>query len=262
MSIQPQAIDEAFHTLYYGGQDEPKRTAFTQRWGGFSEETLTRALTAGTPEEQTLAIFALAQSEDRQVDELLHARLTSSEPMERWASAIALGKRRAKRALPVLTALLGECLPPHMHPLEREGGLYHAWRLKVAALFGEWGLRDQVPVLRHALLRAWELEQAEQPETCHIWHPYQDELVYALGRLEAFGVLIGMAIPKRRQRLWAVLLACGSLQARRRYGDLLTHVQINETLKMEIAQVLAQRFGLLEDEQKEWIEEYADAYFA
>lgn len=51
------------------------------------------------------------------------------------------------------------------------------------------------------------------------------------------------------------------LQARQRYGDLFTQIQINETLKAEIAQVLAQRFGLPANEQVEWIERYADAYF-
>ncbi|HEU5377848.1 MAG TPA: hypothetical protein VFV38_20685 [Ktedonobacteraceae bacterium] len=121
MSVQQQAIDEAFHTLYYGGQDESKRAAFGQRWGGFSEENFAQALVSGTVEEQTLAILALAQSKDAHIGDLL--------------------------------------------------------------------------------------------------------------------------------------------QARQRYGDLFTQIQINETLKAEIAQVLAQRFGLPANEQAEWIERYADAYF-
>jgi hypothetical protein len=262
MSIQPQAIDYAFHTLYYGGQDEPKRVAFTQRWGSFSDETFVRALTAGTPEEKTLAIFALARSDHARVDELLHACVKSNKPMERWASVLALGERRDEHVLPLLAALLDEFLPPQMHPLEREGGLYHAWRLKVASLLGEWGHTDQVPILRLALIRAWELEQAEPPETRYIWHPYQDELIYALGRLEAFGVLTHLTLPKERQQLWMVLLACGSLQARQHYGDLLTQIQINQTLKMEVAQALERRFGLTANERGESIEGYADAYFA
>ncbi len=261
MSIQPQAIDNAFHTLYYGGQDEQKRVAFTQRWGGFSDETFAQALAAGTPEEKTLAIFALARSDRARVDELLHVCLKSNEPMERWASTLALGERRDERVLPMLAILLDEYLPPYMHPLEREGGLYHAWRLKVAALLGDWGRPDQAPVLRHALARAWELEQAEPPEIKHIWHSYQDELVYALGRLETFGVLTGLTLPEERQRLWTVLLACGSLQARQRYGDLLTQIQINEQLRREIVQVLERRFGLSTDEQAEYVEGSVDAYF-
>jgi hypothetical protein len=32
----------------------------------------------------------------------------------------------------------------------------------------------------------------------NVWHDYQDELVYALGRLEAFGALNGFSLPAPR----------------------------------------------------------------
>lgn len=261
MSIQPQAIDYAFHTFYYGGQDEKKRTAFAQRWGGFSDKTFLQALASGSREEKALAILALGQSDVPNTDELLSTRLESTEPLERWASALALGERRDERALPALAALLDEFLPPRMHPLEREGGIYHAWRRKAAALLGEWGRSDQIPVLRHALARSWELEQTEKSEIKQIWHSYQNELVYALGRLEAFGVLGDLALPPDRWQAWTILLACGSLQARQRYGDLPTQVQINEALKKEITQVLEQRFGLSADEQAACLDQYVEVQF-
>ena len=58
-----------------------------------------------------------------------------------------------------------------------------------------------------------------------------------------------------------MLLACGSLQAQSRYGDLLTQVQINETLREEIAQVLEQRFGVPAEKQTDYIDSYAQTFF-
>ena len=118
-----------------------------------------------------------------------------------------------------------------------------------------------VPALRQALDTAWRLEQVDSIDRKHVWHDYQDELVYALGRLEAFGALAGFSVPDARLQFWMVLLACGSLQARNRYGDLLTQVQINEPLKKEIAQVLEQRFGVPAGEQAASIDSYAQTYF-
>lgn len=115
--------------------------------------------------------------------------------------------------------------------------LYYAWRLRAFRLLGEWGRADQAPILRRALIHARELQQTEPSETKCIWHSYQDELVDALGCLEAFGVLTPVTLPKECQQQWMVRLACGSLKARQRYGDLLTQIQINEALNREIAHV-------------------------
>jgi hypothetical protein len=101
MSIQPQAIAYAFHTLYYGGQDKKKRAVFAQRWGGFSDKTFLQTLASGSREEKALAILALGQSSVPNTDEFLSTRLESTEPLERWARALALGERRDERALPL-----------------------------------------------------------------------------------------------------------------------------------------------------------------
>lgn len=262
MSIQPETLDYAFHTLYYGGQADRERATFAQHWGGLSDEAFTQALTSGTREEKALAILALGKEETARSDALLDAHLKSQEPMERWPAALVLGERRDPRALPVLLALLDEYLPPLVHLLERDGGLYNFWRLKTVALLSEWGQDDVIPVLRQALINAWTLEQAEQqPEVQQVWHPYQDALTYALGRLEAFGALTNLVLPASHFHRWTVTLTCGSLKARQRYGDLLTQVQINPTLREEIARELGRRFGLTAVEQEAYLDGYADAYF-
>ena|SRR5579859_4036181 len=167
----------------------------------------------------------------------------------------------AKQALPILISLLNEFWPPRSHPLEREGGLYHFWRLKVVSLLGEWGRGELAPVLRHALEKGWQIEQVEQIAHKQVWHAYQDGLVYALGQLGAFGAITGFSLPVSRLHLWIVMLACGSLQARTQYGDLLTQLQINTDLQKAVAQVLEQRFGLSTEEQQGCLDQYADAYF-
>lgn len=181
--------------------------------------------------------------------------------MVQWASALCLGERKDDLALPILLSFFNEFLPPAVHPLEREGGLYHAWRIRAASLLGEWGRKDLIPTLRNAFDKAWRLEQADIIDRKHVWHEYQDELIYAFGRLEAFGVLAGFIFPVARLQFWLVLLAAGSLQARSRYGDLLTQLQINEPLKKEIAQVLEQRFGISSENQAAYLDAYAQTFF-
>jgi hypothetical protein len=261
MDSWPDYVDGAFRAVYYGGDYEREIDAFAQRWNGLEPEAFTRALESGTPEEKALALFALSSSHSPNAQVMLYAALESLEPMEQWASALCLGESKDEQALPMLLSCFEELLPPRMHPLEREGGLYHSWRIRAAYLLGKWGRKDLIPALRQALDKAWRLEQADTIDRKHVWHDYQDELVYALRRLEAFGTLVGFSVPLPRLQFWVVILACGSLQAQSRYGDLLTHVQINETLKQEIAQVLEERFGVPAEKQRAYIDSYAQTYF-
>lgn len=257
----PDYIDRAFRVFYYGGQYEKHIKAFTQRWGELSIQTLLHVLTVGTSEEKVLALLALGYSNTVQARATLLPYLQSTVPMERWAGALCLGEIKEERALPVLIDMLDEFLPPQHHPLEHEGGLYHSWRMKAVALLGEWERGDLASILRQALMQGWEFEQAEQGKRKQVWHAYQDELIYALGRVGAFGGLTGLTFSPSRLHLWMVVLCCGSLQARARYGDLLTQIQINQELKDEVAHVLQQRFGLSTNEQKEYIDQYTDEYF-
>ena len=258
----PDYVDRAFRLFYYGGQYEKHVEAFAQRWRELSIPTLRHILTAGTPEEKVLALLALGYSGAAQTSAILLPYLESPVPLERWACALCLGELKDERALPVLIHMLDEFLPPEHHPLEQEGGLYHFWRMKAVALLGDWERNELAPVLRQALAKGLEFEQAEQGKRKQVWHAYQDELVYALGRRGAFGAFSGFTISPSRLRLWIIVLCCGSLQTRTRYGDVLTQIQVNQELKDEVAHMLQHRFGLSTNEQEEYIDSYTDEYFA
>ncbi len=262
MEIQSASIERAFRMFYYGGQYESALEAFIARWGEPNTLTLHHVLAQGNQDEKVLAILMLGYSPQPDAQEMVIPFLQSSDPLERWASALSLGSQQDERAMPVLLTLFDEFLPPRMHPLEREGGRYHFWRMNVAALLGEWNKPAFASVLRAALEKSWRFEQADTSDRKQVWFPYQDELVYALGQLRVFGALTGFSLPTARLHLWFVLLACGAIQVRDHYGDLLTAVQINTTLQEEIMRVLAQHFGLSVSEQKECIERFADLYFA
>ena len=258
----PDYVERAFRLFYYGGQYEKHVEAFVQRWRELSVPTLRHVLTGGTPEEKVLALLALGYSGTPQATAIVLPYLESPIPMERWASALCLGELKDEHALPVLIHILDEFLPPEHHPLEREGGLYHFWRMKAVALLGDWERNDLAPVLRQALTKAWEFEQADQGKRKQVWHAYQDELVYVLGRLGTFGAFSGLTFSPSRLHFWIIVLCCGSLQARARYGDVLTQIQINQELKDEVASTLQHRFGLSTKEQEEYINSYTDEYFA
>jgi hypothetical protein len=258
----PDSVDRAFRLFYYGGQYEKHVEAFIQRWGKPSVPALRYVLTAGTPEEKVLALLALGYTGTPQAIALVLPSLESPVPLERWASALCLGELKDERALPALIHMLDEFLPPEHHPLEHEGGLYHSWRMKAVALLGDWERNNLAPVLRQALTKGWEFEQAEQGKRKQVWHAYQDELVYALGREGAFGAFSRLTVSPSRLHFWVVILCCGSLQARTRYGDVLTQLQINQELKDEVASTLQHRFGLSMNEQEEYIESYTDECFA
>ena len=255
-------VERAFRTFYYGGQHEKPLEDFIAQWGEVDTQTMLRVLSEGKEDAKALAILTLGYSGVSQAGELLQPFLYGVEPMERWASALALGEMRDERALPVLVSLLDEFLPPRLHPLEREGGLYHYWRIKIVSLLGEWERREFAPLLRNALVKSWKIEQVDQADRKQVWHPYQDEIAYALGRLHVFGALTGVSLPTARLQLTVVTLACGSLQARTRYGDVLTQIQVNQALQKEVAQVLELQFGLSAQEQNQYIDNYADEYFA
>ncbi len=189
--------------------------AFTASWGSYEPPGLWGAFHAGTAFDRLFAVYALGATGAAEARTALLPLLESARPLERWASALALGELRDERALPVLWRMLTEMLPPvtDAHALRFLDHEYPAadyfvlWRFGVPPLLGAWGRAESVPWLRAGLQAMVAVELALAPaDEGELWGltactAFEDHVVYALGRLGGFGALAGiegMDAPRRR----------------------------------------------------------------
>ncbi len=190
-------------------------SAFIAGWESYDLPSLLRALQEGEEFDRLFALWALAATHTPEARDALLLLLESTHPLERWASALALAKEyHDKRALPMLGRMLSEMLPPSTdkHQLALLNMEYHAsdyyflWRREIPDLLGDWGDAASVPALRAALQAALRVELAlddlmrlhdERVDgilgSRHDWTDFEDQVVYALGRLGGFGALAGIA---------------------------------------------------------------------
>ncbi len=196
MDQYPPYATYAFGQVGYEDYAAPIE-AFARRWGGLELEAFTRALQEGEDEDKVLAIFALGYEPAAWTREYLLPCLQSKQPMERWASALGLGKMGEQQALPVLLHMLTEFFPPTERPAYEGDGLwlYNGWRVQVIRLLREWTQPEVMPALLDALQAYWRLEQAI-PEKVVIarryWRRCQESVMYTLGWLGRFDVLPAM----------------------------------------------------------------------
>lgn len=190
-----------------------------------AETKLTRdeaVLEPRTPEEvDTLfSLAVLGELHSGDMASALLPYLSSPLVQERWLAAFGLAAMRDERALPALGVMLLEFLEPDQ-PQVADGRIVHrffAWSVTLPRLLADWGDPRVVPLLRTALIatvRAREeiLHEPHDPEQEFMssgerytgreaWSQYYHEqnhwverehrLVYALGRLGAFGAVTGI----------------------------------------------------------------------
>ncbi len=255
--------------LYQSPFREEFIKSFLRTWGGFETETLVRVLDQGEDEERLFSILALGFNP--QTCEQLRPFLHSSRSIERWASAISLGRLKEEQALAVLLKMLTEFLPPY-EQYNSDGAFewrYDIWRCHIPSLLMAWKSPMLVPFLRIALLRILHVVQAKTPEDeqklpqaiynalLSEWNRYQDEIVYALGRLEAFGALVGLKGASAFLSRWIVHLVMGYLYDIYPNVDLVQWSQQPELYK-EVVSTLEQRFGLTEEERDIYLNYYEE----
>lgn len=265
---RPLAIEKASHDTFLWLDEEEHVEKFHERWGGFDDETFVRVLDQkGKSQERVFALFALGHLATPGVASLLSPFLESSERMERWASAIALGRLKEERVLPSLQKMLLEGIGDHEEDgMEKEQaqslahlyGWYNFRRSTVAEVLGALGNAQAVPALRHALGACWKLEQQPGPFRegrwgyySDYWHDFQDHLAYALGQLGAFGALLHLGLPESRLRIALTYLILGHLRVTAPeifLPDLVPGLR-NFLDEKAVMLVLAERFGLSEEEQ-------------
>jgi hypothetical protein len=254
--------------------------AFVDRWGKLTQETFLRVLREGEGEDTLFAIFALGYLGATPAREHLLPFLESAQATQRWASAISLGTLREERALPVLTTLLTENVLAQQRldweqriTWQQTGWRYDAWLYYVIRILGGWGDPDLAPYLRHALEEIRCLVEREPPHDAEkgivwfynaekdSWKGLEDDLVFALGQLGAWGVLSGLHCSPAQFQLWMVHLVMGSLHQR---YPLVQIVQWGEHLELraEVATRLGQKYGLVEEERERCLAQYEHTFLS
>jgi hypothetical protein len=269
--ILPEYVDLAFAAVYGAGYQERDREAFRERWDGLGLETFERVLKEGTGNDKVVAIAALGYAKAPQTRKLLFPLLQSPIRMERWESAIALGRLREEQALPVLHQCLQEArsAPSEVEAFNDENTWLDSSRTEISLLLGDWGQIPSIPVLRSAIKETWEWEQrflADLPADRELvmlapWEVYEYELAYALGQLGAFGALTGLVFSPSRTRILTVYMAMGHLQLRKKERDLFTSIAMKQATQKDVGKVLGQRFGFTEAEQNMYIKQFPRDYF-
>jgi HEAT repeat protein len=263
----PEYVYRAFRMVYYAGRLKPKIESFAQRWGGLDAHAFERAFRQTEGDEKIIAIFALGSLNPPGVQEMLVPLLQSPVRLERWASAIALGRLYDERALPVLhTILQYEALLPVMEDLTDESMCYINYREIIVSLLANWGDQSSIPIL-HAALKAawgWELQLLANPpyyaqfDLIPFWQAYQYRLAYALGHLGVFGALTDIPFSDSRRRILMIYMALGHLQVEQ--DDIFLKMD-DKTLQEKVAKALERLFGLSETEQHVCLVHFGDDYF-
>lgn len=263
----PDYVYRAFRMVYYAGGFQEGIENFARRWGGFDANSLERALRQAEWEEKLIAIFALGSLNPPDVQEMLAPLLQSAVRIERWASAIALGRLHDEQALPVLRTILQyEALLPIMEDLTDESMCYIGYRDIIVSLLANWGDSGSIPIL-HAALKAawgWELQVLANPPSyakfnlVPFWQTYQYTLAYALGQLGVYGGLTDIPFSDSRRRILMIYMALGHLGVEQK--DIFTKMG-HESLKKDVAKALERLFGLSEAEQHVCLKYFGNDYF-
>lgn len=265
MTELPEYIHYAFEQL--GDEDDHIAIEqFLARWGGTDHETLVRVLQEGQSEDRVLALFAIGYHTSSWAKELLFPFLGSTDPQERWASAICLGRMKQEEALPVLLSLITECLPPKEKPYYQgmhQGNnlwLFNMWRSDALLILAEWARAESVPNLSKALKIFCQLEQAVPPGyPGSYWRHCQGLVLYAFGWLKLFDTFNQLSEREGDVRAWRVYFVLGYLQAHKQYPDVLSSSPLSDypQLLQRVVLVFKEDFHLSEDEQHFCLKRFA-----
>jgi len=278
------------------------------------------------------ALMALGLTQTTVARAALAPYLKSERVYERWISALWLGRLHDERALPVLGTMLTEFLPGQL-PQRPNGTpvlFFEEWRETVAEVLWRWGTPACVPALRRALMLSVEAEQqtlarsgntiqtgtfqgewqknsdqsaypvyAEHAEEHRYyerlveWVRFEHRLVYGIGRVSAFGALVGCETPtsvyhlvgswqwdqrhpegalpnadanahreRFRSNVWRVEACCGCLEPvfLQHYGSQwITTFQDAPIFAQAVEHLLEAQFGLGETARAEASHDYEDA---
>lgn len=232
----------------------------------------------GVPELRVFAVFAAGFTDVGHLPPLNDALvdlLGSSLYEERWAAALALGYQQDERALPTLFTMLTEYLPPHLlyeRPLVPDGRV-NLWREYVPRILTRpWRRESFAPPLRNALdvFLALLADDASAfagltevaRETLHdTLRQFPDTIVFALGRLGAYGSLTGLQVDMERLRLWEVHLIMGALHDQNHQLRIASWDE-RPQVRDEVDATLLREYGLSSTERVAALHAYERMYLA
>ena len=269
------------------GAEQRYHQPFLEKWGPFDYEVLLRILREGDSAERRCALFALGYLATPDALEVARSYLHSQDRWERWASALALGEGRDPEALALLPSLLVEDLVETIRELaagevmmDDDLWLEMLYRNQALLLLAKGGDPQVIPFLRRLLQSCWHLEQEMDPtlppyEGCReMLNTLEDHLAYALGRLQAWGALVGLDLPAERVRIGVLVLLLGALRIDEQGMPVRLHDPIMVDLPFrgytwsdkqldwgQVAHLLLQYFGLSAEEQARFFEQvHQDIY--
>jgi hypothetical protein len=250
--------------LYGEYQPDQEMKAFIARWGGVDRKTLVRVLAEGQGEDRLLAICVIGESDLPQARTLLLPFLQSVHPQERWLSALYLGRKKEKLALPVLITMLTEYLPSEGFPTPEDMMRFDELRGSVVSTLLLWKDASLIADFRRALATSVKAEQylPDHPVQRRIillnWYIYQDGLSYALGSKGAFGALLGIPLSPRRQRIAMLHMVIGYKRVKARLVASAFEYPWEQEgeQRTSMKAVLEQRFGLSEEEQEYYLNHF------
>ena len=218
MTQFPVHVIYAFEQMGYEDY-APRIQRFIDKWGDLSLETFARVLQDGQGEDRVIAIFVVGSQGSADVHERLLPFLESDQSMELWASVLCPGTMKEDQALAHLLHMITEFLPPERKPTYQGEHLwlFNNWRHQAILLLTAWVRPEVVTTLLRSVRIFRQLEQmpGNNDISRRYWRACQERVMYTLGRLGRFDVLIelvkqfGIAQPTLSS--WRVYLALGSL---------------------------------------------------
>lgn len=232
--------------------------AFAAQWGGLTQEAIERAFFEGKGDERVTALCMLGFSPYAQATAHLLPLLQSSNPKERWLSAVCLGERGESQAHPMLETMLTEFLPSAKAPVPiAQQYWFDTKRMWVANLLFDANDPSIVPLFRRAFVVSIQAEYfVRNPISLDYGRRFQRHLMRLLGKRGAFGVLVGLEVSALHLQVATVNLALGFRYDDQRAFELIDRFPLDrkKSFGAEVAVVLTERFGLTEEEQDRFLD--------
>ena len=212
------SIKQAFLDVYFEGVRNELCETFAGRWGGLDEDAFQRAFSNGQGDDKCVAIFALGANATPEMIIHLHFLLSSSETprLERWASALCLGRMKEQQAYPLIETLLLDGLSldeqrradqPSEEDLHHELWVCAMKRHELVMFLRDWTSPTLSQTLRWGIKKILEIDTAlRRPVESY------DAFSYVLGVHGAFGALVGLDLPPAHAKTAMIYMALGFLR--------------------------------------------------